>query len=129
MEAEFRLRNISEEEEAVKNQDFVLAGKLQEEQKETEVIVEKARKRFERQCKNKKLFVTEDDIAMVVAQWTKIPVKKLTEGESKRLAKLENQLHKRVIGQDEAVTAVAKAIKRGRVGLNIRSAPLVLSFY
>jgi ATP-dependent Clp protease ATP-binding subunit ClpC len=125
MEAEFRLRDISEEkEEAVKNQDFVLAGKLQEEQKETEVIVEKARKRFERQCKNKKLFVTEDDIAMVVAQWTKIPVKKLTEGESKRLAKLENQLHKRVIGQDEAVTAVAKAIKRGRVGLKDPKRPI-----
>lgn len=61
---------------------------------------------------------------MVVAQWTKIPVKKLTEGESKRLAKLENQLHKRVIGQDEAVTAVAKAIKRGRVGLKDPKRPI-----
>ena len=124
-EAELRLRDISEEKErAVKSQDFLLAGKLQEEQKETEEIVEKARKRFERQCKNKKLFVTEDDVALVVAQWTKIPVKKLTEGESKRLAKLENQLHKRVIGQDEAVTAVAKAIKRGRVGLKDPKRPI-----
>lgn len=58
----------------------------------------------------------------------KIPLQKLTEGETKRLARLEKELHKRVIGQNEAVKAVAQAVKRGRVGLKIRTVPLVLSF-
>ena len=98
--------------------------KYQEEQKKAEAAIEKARKRFEKQCRNKKLTVTEEHIAQVTAEWTKIPVKKLTEGESKRLAKLESLLHKRVIGQDEAVNAVAKAIKRGRVGLKDPKRPI-----
>ena len=113
-----------EKEEAVKNQDFERARELQKQQDEAEEQIEKARKRFEKQCKNKKLTVTQEHVALVVAEWTKIPVKKLTEGESKRLAKLENVLHKRVIGQNEAVEAVSKAIKRGRVGLKDPKRPI-----
>ena len=97
------------------------AGELQEEQKETEVIVKKP-KPFKGNAENGT--VTEDDIAMVILQWTKkIRVKKFTKEEFKQLAKLENQLHKRVIGQDEAVTAVAKAIKRGRSRIKRSEAP------
>ena len=122
---EMRLHSLYEAKEAaIKAQDFQLARKLQEEQKEAEASIESAKKRFERQCRNKKLTVTEEHVARVTAEWTKIPVKKLTEGESKRLAKLEQLLHKRVVGQDEAVNAVAKAIKRGRVGLKDPKRPI-----
>ena len=68
--------------------------------------------------------VTEENIAQIVSNWTKIPVQKLAQKESKRLASLEKELHKRVIGQEEAVEAVAKAIKRGRVGLKDPSRPI-----
>ncbi len=122
---EMRLHTLYEEKEAaVMAQDFQRASELQEEQKKAEAAIEKARKRFEKQCRNKKLTVTEEHIAQVTAEWTKIPVKKLTEGESKRLAKLESLLHKRVVGQDEAVNAVSKAIKRGRVGLKDPKRPI-----
>ena len=115
VEMEKHLRSLYQEKGSGEQQDFVLAKQLQQEQKETEEQLEKARERFEKQCKRKRLVVTEDQVAQVVAEWTKIPVKKLTEGESKRLARLETILHKRVIGQEEAVRAVAKAVKRGRV--------------
>ena len=71
----------------------------------------------------KKLQVTEEEIAKTVSTWTKIPVQRLAEGESKRLARLEQTLHKRVVGQEEAVAAVAKAVKRGRVGLKDPNRP------
>ena len=74
--------------------------------------------------KRKKAEVGENEIAEVVAQWTKIPVKKLAEEESARLRKLEAVLHKRVIGQEEAVTSVAKAVRRGRVGLKDPDRPI-----
>ncbi|EJX03879.1 negative regulator of genetic competence ClpC/MecB [gut metagenome] len=122
---EAELKNLYEEkEQAVFNQDFTAASSLQKQQDQVKEKIEKERKRLERQYRNKKLVVTQEHIAMVVAEWTKIPVKKLTEGESKRLAKLEQILHKRVIGQNEAVEAVAKAIKRGRVGLKDPKRPI-----
>ncbi len=125
IEAEMKLKTLHEKkEEAIKSQDFSRAKEIQQEQRDTEEFIEKAKKRFEKQCRNKKLTVTEEQVAQVVADWTKIPVKKLTESESKRLAKLEQVLHKRVIGQDEAVSAVAKAIKRGRVGLKDPKRPI-----
>lgn len=125
LETEGILKALREKkEEAIRKQDLALAKELQEEQRRAEKDMETARKRFERQCRNKKLTVTEEQVAQVVAEWTKIPVKKLTEGESRRLAKLESLLHKRVIGQDEAVNAVARAIKRGRVGLKDPRRPI-----
>ena len=83
-----------------------------------------ARARFEKRCRDRKLTVTEEDIAATVSSWTKIPVQKLAEEESRRLAKLEQILHKRVIGQGEAVKAVARAIRRGRVGLKDPNRPI-----
>lgn len=85
---------------------------------------EKARKRYEKNRYSTELVVTQEDIAGVVSRWTKIPLEKLAEKESERLLKLEDTLHKRVIGQDEAVTAVAKAIRRGRVGLADPNKPI-----
>ena len=70
------------------------------------------------------MVVTEASIADIVSDWTKIPVQRLTEGETKRLAHLEKELHKRVIGQEEAVGAVAQAVKRGRVGLKDPNRPI-----
>lgn len=113
-----------EKEEAVKAGDFIKAKEIQEEQKTTEKAFENEKRKFERRCKNKKLEVKEETIAQIVSGWTKIPVQKLTEKESKRLAKLESILHKRVIGQEEAITAVSKAIRRGRVGLKDPSRPV-----
>ena len=94
------------------------------EKKELEESYEKLKKRQEQRYKNKKMQVTEENIAQIVSNWTKIPVQKLAQKESKRLASLEKELHKRVIGQEEAVEAVAKAIKRGRVGLKDPSRPI-----
>ncbi|BFK15353.1 ATP-dependent Clp protease ATP-binding subunit [Blautia parvula] len=125
VQTENHLRHIyAAKEEAVKAQDFDLAKELQAEQEKAEEELNKARERYEKQCRNKKLVVKEEDIAEVVSDWTKIPVKKLAEGESKRLARLEHILHRRVIGQDEAVSAVAKAVKRGRVGLKDPKRPI-----
>ncbi len=114
----------AEKELAVKNGDFKKARELQKEQEEKEAQADKERQKAIKRSKNGGLVVDENDIADVVADWTKIPVKRLAEGESKRLAKLEKELHKRVIGQEEAVRAVAQAVKRGRVGLKDPKRPI-----
>ena len=100
------------------------ASGIHKEQEETARELEKNKKQFQKKNAGRKLTVTEDDIAEVISQWTRIPVKKLAESESARLNRLEQTLHKRVIGQNEAVTAVAKAIKRGRVGLKDPKRPI-----
>ena len=116
-------RLLEEKEQAIKDGDFEKARAIQEEQAEVEKKLKAARARFEKRCRDRKLTVTEEDIAATVSSWTKIPVQKLAEEESRRLAKLEQILHKRVIGQDEAVKAVARAIRRGRVGLKDPNRP------
>ena len=124
-EVEQNLHALAEKkEEAIREGDFSRARELQEGQKELEESYEKLKKRQEQRYKNKKMQVTEENIAQIVSNWTKIPVQKLAQKESKRLASLEKELHKRVIGQEEAVEAVAKAIKRGRVGLKDPSRPI-----
>lgn len=117
-------RLLEEKEQAIKDGDFEKARAIQEEQAEVEKKLKAARARFEKRCRDRKLTVTEEDIAATVSSWTKIPVQKLAEEESRRLAKLEQILHKRVIGQDEAVKAVARAIRRGRVGLKDPNRPI-----
>ena len=118
MAEEQKLRTLAEEKEKA-----VIAGnieKAREIQQEQERLREKnadARKRISRSEAARILSVSENDIADVVSDWTKIPVSRLAEAESKRLVKLEDKLHRRVIGQEEAVHAVASAVKRGRVGL------------
>ena len=118
MAEEQKLRTLAEEKEKA-----VIAGnieKAREIQQEQERLREKnadARKKISRSEASRILSVSENDIADVVSDWTKIPVSRLAEAESKRLVKLEDKLHRRVIGQEEAVHAVASAVKRGRVGL------------
>lgn len=114
----------NELEEAIRNGNMQEASLLHKEQEEIMQRLEQMKKRFEKRNAGKKVIVTENDIADVVSQWTKIPVQRLAESESARLNKLEQTLHKRVIGQDEAVTAVAKSIKRGRVGLKDPTRPI-----
>ncbi len=118
MELEKMIAGLADDlEDAIRDGDIAEASLVRKEQENAEKKLEQVRKRFDRKNAEKKVSVTEEDIAEVVAQWTKIPVHKLAESESARLNKLEKVLHQRVIGQEEAVTAVAKAIKRGRVGL------------
>ena len=111
-------------ERSLKFDDLVEAHK---ERMEQEKLIKKhtqAMQRYEKKMAAKNNLVTEDEIAAVVAQWTKIPLKKLEEKESERLLKLEKILHKRVIGQTEAVEAVARAMRRGRVGLQDPKRPI-----
>ena len=124
-EIEKQIAQLNEELDcAFMENDFDTAHNVKEEIESMEALLEKAEKKQERSRRNKKLVLNEDDIATVVAEWTKIPVSRLKEAESKRLLHLEDTLHKRVIGQNEAVEAVAKAIKRGRVGLKDPNRPI-----
>ena len=111
-------------EEAIQSGNIIEASMLHKELKDAEEKSEQIKKRIHKKNDAKHLEVTEEDIAEVVSQWTKIPVSRLAESESTRLNKLEQTLHKRVVGQDEAVTAVAKSIKRGRVGLKDPKRPI-----
>lgn len=111
-------------EQAVKEGRVTDASLFMREREETKKKLEQAKKRIERKQKRKYMILTENEIAEVVSQWTKIPVKRLAQSETERLKKLESVLHKRVIGQNDAVTAVAKAVKRGRVGLKDPSRPV-----
>lgn len=115
---------LKAKEAAIKESDFGNARMLQEKQAKIQKSLENAKTRFEKRCRDKKLQVTEENIAQTVSGWTKIPVERLAEEESKRLARLEKTLHKRVVGQEEAVEAVARAIKRGRVGLKDPHRPI-----
>jgi ATP-dependent Clp protease ATP-binding subunit ClpC len=111
-------------ERSIRMEVFTQAAELRLAQQELIKKYDKALARYEKTQTEKNLVVTENDIADVVARWTKIPVAKLTQKESERLLKLESILHKRVIGQDEAVTAVAQTMKRGRVGLQDPNRPI-----
>lgn len=124
-----KLENMFQEmlikkEEEIKAGNFAEASLIQEEQEQLGKKIDSTKKRFHNAQEKKQLEVGEEDIAVVVSSWTKIPVQKLTESEGTRLRKLEQTLHKRVIGQEEAVTAVAKAIKRGRVGIKSPNRPV-----
>ena len=118
---------VMEKEEAIKAGDFSEASLLHQEQMAAEQKLMQAKKRFEKNNQKKHLTVEEEHVEEVVSAWTKIPVQKLAQSETERLKHLESTLHKRVIGQEEAVSAVAKAVKRGRVGLKDPNRPIVLS--
>lgn len=122
---ELELKSLSgEKEEALKTADLLRAKAAQKRQEEVEQQIEKLRQKEKRRAKRSGAAVTEASVAEIVSDWTKIPVQRLTEGETKRLANLEKELHKRVIGQDEAVKAVSQAVKRGRVGLKDPNRPI-----
>ena len=111
-------------EECLKAEDFETASTLRAQQDEMIRKYERAREKSQRSQTGNKFSIGENEIAEVVSSWTKVPVKKLTEKESERLLKLEKVLHKRVIGQNDAVTAVSQAIRRGRVGLQDPGRPI-----
>ena len=113
-----------EKEDAVSAEEFERAGEIKEKQEKLREKQNKLRDKWIEDKRNKKLVVDEDEIADVVALWTKIPVKKITENDSQRLNNLEKVLHERVVGQEEAVNAVARAIRRGRVGLKDPKRPI-----
>ena len=109
---------------AINEQDFERAARLRDEQKELQTKLDDAKKKWQEQQNGNSGEVTAEDIAKIVSEWTGIPVVQLTKEESERLLNMENVLHERVIGQSEAVTAIAKAIRRGRVGLKDPKRPV-----
>lgn len=113
-----------EKENAIREEAYEKAGEIKKEQSSKLEQIEKLREKWQEEKSQRKLVVGENEIADVVSEWTKIPVRKLSEGESERLLKLESVLHERVVGQEEAVAAVAKAIRRGRVGLKDPKRPI-----
>ena len=111
-------------EQSIKAEEYPQAAELRKNQQELIKKYDKAVSRYEKAQSQMNLVVTENDIAEVVSNWTKIPVQKLAQKESEKLLKLESILHKRVVGQEEAVSAVARAMKRGRVGLQDPNRPI-----
>lgn len=117
-EIEDKINRLEQEKSAAINaQEFERAAKIRDEQNEAKKALDKMNEEWKQNTDNSSGTVTEDDIASIVSQWTGIPVSKLTEEESKKLLNMEEILHKRVVGQNEAVESVARAIRRGRVGL------------
>ncbi len=106
------------------SESYAKAGQIKEEMEDAEDKLLKMKEKWQNSKRNKRASVDENDIADVVSMWTKIPVKRLSETESNRLKKLEKILHQRVVGQEEAVSAVARAVKRGRVGLKDPKRPI-----
>lgn len=106
-----------EKEEAIRSQEFEKAARVRDEEQKLKALLEEQKDSWKNKSQAENNTVTEEEIAEIVSGWTGIPVKSLTEEETERLRNMEEVLHKRVIGQDEAVTAISKAIRRGRVGL------------
>ena len=124
-ELEEEISNVSKDkEEAVRTQKFEKAASLRDKEKELKAKYEKEQKKWKNKNNKAITDITEENIAEVIASWTGIPAKKITENENEKLKNLEKNLHKRVIGQNEAVEAVAKAIRRGRVGLKDPKRPI-----
>jgi ATP-dependent Clp protease ATP-binding subunit ClpC len=124
-ELELEIEQMEDQKEAfIKAEAYEKAGTVKKKQEKKREKIEKIREKWQKEKTTKSLTVDEGEIADVISNWTKIPVRKLEEGESERLRNLETILHGRVIGQEEAVTAVAKAIRRGRVGLKDPKRPI-----
>jgi len=122
---EYQLQELAAaKEEQIKNGNFAEASLVHKEQEAVTKKIASIKRRLDNQNAKRSLVVKEEDVAAVVSAWTKIPVQKLTESENTKLKKLEQTLHKRVIGQEEAVSAVARAVKRGRVGLKSPNRPI-----
>ena len=124
-ELENEIEKLSlEKEEKVKVQDFEMAAKLRDKLNLAKEKLNKENEKWKNKNSKTVINLTADDIADVISKWTKIPVKKITQDENEKLKNLEEMLHKRVVGQNEAVEAVAKAIRRGRVGLKDPNRPI-----
>ena len=116
-------------EDAIKERNMEKAALLAADKNQINEKLKRAKARRERQQQKLRIALTEGDIADVVSEWTRIPVQRLAQSETERLKKLEVTLHKRVIGQEDAVSAVARAVKRGRVGLKDPSRPVGLFLF
>ena len=124
-ELEEKIESINrEKEEAIRVQDFEKAATLRDKVNAEKEKLEKEKKKWQSKNSKNVMSLTEEDIAEVIASWTGIPVNKITQDENEKLKHLEETLHKRVIGQNEAVEAVSKAIRRGRVGLKDPNRPI-----
>lgn len=124
-ELEEENRRLDEEkEEAIKKEAYEKAGEIKRRQQENREEMQKIQEKEKKEREKKVLSIGENEIADIISAWTRIPVKKLEEGESHRLRRLEKTLHERVVGQEEAVSAVARAIRRGRVGLKDPNRPI-----
>ena len=124
-ELEEKIRRLEEEKEkAIKQEAYERAGEIKKQQETAQEELDKEKLLDEKSKQEKQLVVGENEIADIISSWTKIPVRKLQEEEAQRLQNLENILHERVVGQEEAVAAVAKAIRRGRVGLKDPNRPI-----
>ena len=124
-EIEEQLESLSKEkDEAIRTQDFEKAASLRDKEHNTREKLEKEKKKWENKNSRAVTTLTEEDIAEVISSWTNIPAKRLTQDENEKLKNLEKSLHERVIGQDEAVSAVSKAIRRGRLGLKDPNRPI-----
>ncbi len=124
-ELEEKLKELSQEkEEAINTQDFERAAKIRDEENRIKAELEENKENWKNSNAKEKLEVTSEDIAQIVAQSTGIPVSQLSREESERLLNLEETLHKRVVGQNDAVTAIAKAVRRSRVGLKDPKRPI-----
>ncbi|MFH0771509.1 MAG: ATP-dependent Clp protease ATP-binding subunit [Candidatus Omnitrophota bacterium] len=113
-----------EKEAAVKGQDFEKAASLRDQERELKIQLEKVRKEWSRQKAEAYPQVTEEDIAEIVSKWTGIPILKLEQNESEKLLKMEEEIHRHVVGQDEAITAMANAVRRSRAGLKDPKRPI-----
>ena len=122
---EAQIDDLEEEKEsAIRDEAYEKAGDIKKKQEKLKEKIRLTLEKWEKEKETRKLVVGENEVADVVAGWTKIPVKKLAEEESERLKNLENILHERVVGQEEAITAVSKAIRRGRIGLKDPKRPI-----
>lgn len=124
-ELEEEIRTLERQKEsAIKAEAYEKAGEIKKKQERKREKIAKVKARWQKEKENSRLTVGEGEIADVISGWTKIPVRKLEEGESERLRKLESILHERMVGQEEAVSAVSRAIRRGRVGLKDPKRPI-----
>ena len=124
-EIQLQLESMTKEkEEAVTMQEFEKAARLRDKEKELKNKFENTRNKWSNENTNQRLEVTPEKIAEVVSRWTKVPVSKLTQDEGEKLLKLEEILHKRVIGQEEAIKSISKAVRRARVGIRDPKRPI-----
>lgn len=124
-EVEMKLNKIRKEKEsAVKLQEFEKAAQLREKEKKLEAELQKMKEKWETRRMVSKVEVTEEDIAEIVSSWTGIPIFSLKEGEAQKLLRMEEELHQRIIGQDEAIISISKAIRRARAGMKSPKRPI-----
>ncbi|MBU1035066.1 ATP-dependent Clp protease ATP-binding subunit [bacterium] len=124
-EVEMKLNKIRKEKEsAVKLQEFEKAAQLREKEKKSEAELQKMKEKWEARRMVSKVEVTEEDIAEIVSSWTGIPIFSLKEEEAQKLLRMEEELHKRIIGQDEAIISISKAIRRARAGMKSPKRPI-----